>query len=108
MLVEPELKLNVYVLFGANFKLHDEALKFLSLVLLYFQSRAFTSEQYPGLAQRIGKITVELQSLAYDQLTQIWAFIGGKQLPSVVYKVRMVVLQGVHGPIPARAREEEE
>ena len=24
---------------------------------------------------------------------QVWAFIGGKQLPSVIYKVRMVALQ---------------
>lgn len=109
MLVQPELKLNAYVLFAAHFKLHEDALKFLSLLLLYFQSRAvFTSEQYQGLDQRAGKITVELRSHAYDQLTRIWAFIGGKQLPSVVYQVRMGVLQGLHGPIPAPAREEEE
>ena len=38
-------------------------------------------------------MTVELQSLGYEQLNQIWAFIGGKQLPSVIYKVRMIVLQ---------------
>ena len=28
-----------------------------------------------------------------EQLSQIWAFIGGKQLPSVLYKLRMVALQ---------------
>ena len=33
-------------------------------------------------------MVIELQ-----RLNQIWAFIGGKQLPSVVYRIGMVVLQ---------------
>jgi len=38
---------------------------------------------------------VELMSLTYEQLNQVWAFVGGKQLPSVIYRVRMIVLQDV-------------
>jgi hypothetical protein len=51
--------------------------------------------EYPALDRSIEKLTTELQSLSYEQLNQIWAFIGGKQLPSVIYKVRMVSLQGI-------------
>jgi hypothetical protein len=91
---EPELKLNLYVLFGANFKLYDQALKFLSYILTYFQSHpSFKSEEYPALDPRIEKLIVELQSLNFEQLNQVWAFIGGKQLPSVIYKLRLIVLQ---------------
>lgn len=93
-MLEPELKLNLYILFAANFKIYDQALKFISYVLTYFQSHSsFTSDGYPTLDPRIKKLTVELQSLNYEQLNQVWAFIGAKQLPSVIYKVRMVVLQ---------------
>lgn len=91
---EPELKLNLTVVFAANFKQYDEGLKFLSYVLAFFQSHgAFTPAEYPGLDTRIEKLTVELQSLTYEQLNQVWGFIGGKQLPAAFYKVRMVVVQ---------------
>jgi hypothetical protein len=92
--LEPELKLNLYILFAARFQQYKEALKFISHLLTYFQAHsAFTSAEYPALDPSIEKLTLELQSLSYEQLNQIWAFIGGKQLPSVIYKVRMVVIQ---------------
>lgn len=94
VVLEPELKLNLHLLFVANFTHYDQALKYISYVLTCFQTHpVFTSDECPALAPGIGKLTVELLSLNYEQLNQIWAFIGGKQLPSVVYKVRMVTLQ---------------
>lgn len=91
---EPELKLNLFVLLAAHFKHYDQGLKHLSCALTYFQANsAFTPEQYPGLDPRIEKLTAELQSLNYEQLNQMWAYIGAKQLPSVVYRVRLVTLQ---------------
>jgi Pvc16 N-terminal domain len=96
ILLEPEIKLNLHVIFAANFdiKNYDQALKFISFVLFFFQAHsAFTSAEFPTLDQSIEKLTIELQSLSYEQLNQVWAFIGAKQLPSVIYKVRMVSLQ---------------
>jgi hypothetical protein len=102
VVVEPELKLNLHVIFAANFATqssgkddsYSEALKYISYVLMFFQSHpAFTSAEYPALDPSIEKLTAELQSLSYEQLNQVWAFIGAKQLPSVIYKIRMVSLQ---------------
>jgi hypothetical protein len=94
VVLQPALNLNLHVLFAASFKRYDEALRYLSYVLTYFQSHlSFTPTQYPGLDPRIGKLTAELQSPTYEQVNQIWAFIGGKQLPSALYKVRMLTLQ---------------
>jgi hypothetical protein len=94
VVVQPQLRLNLHVLFAARFQQYDEALRYLSLILTHFQARpSFTASEYPGLDPRIEKLSVELLSLSYDQLNQLWAFVGGKQLPSVVYKVRMVSLQ---------------
>ena len=91
---EPELKLNLYVLFAANFKVYEEALKYLAVILTYFQSHAsFTQEGFPALDLRIEKLTLELQSPTFEHWNQIWGANGGKQLPSIIYKVRMVILQ---------------
>lgn len=94
VILMPELKLNLYVMFAANFKLYDVALKYLSHLLIFFQAHPmFIASEYPALDQRIEKLTMELQSPSFEQLNQIWAFIGAKQLPSLIYKLRMVVLQ---------------
>jgi hypothetical protein len=94
VVMDPALKLNLHVLFAAKFQQYDQALRMLSFVLTYFQShRGFTPEACPGLDARIEKLTAELLSLSYEQLNQVWAFVGGKQLPSVAYRIRMVTLQ---------------
>jgi hypothetical protein len=91
---QPELRLNLYVLFTANLKVYDEALKYLAYVMTFFQSHpSFTSESYPDLDPRIEKLIVELQSLNLEQVNQLWGFLGAKQLPGIVYKVRMIALQ---------------
>jgi hypothetical protein len=94
VMVAPELKLNLYILFAANFKLYDVGLRYLSLLLTFFQAHpVFTPVEYPDLDQRIERLVVELQCPSFEQLNQIWAFIGARQLPSVIYKVRMVPLR---------------
>jgi hypothetical protein len=94
VLREPEIKLNLYLLFAAYFKNYEQGLKQLSLVLTFFQSRpAFTRARYPGLDPRIEKLAVDLMSLGYEQLNQVWAFVGAKYLPSALYRVRLVALQ---------------
>jgi hypothetical protein len=91
---EPDVKINVHTLIGANYKQYDEALKFISLVILFFQSHpSFTPTEYPAMDPSIERLVVELQSPTYEQLNQIWGFVGTKQLPSVIYRIRMVVLQ---------------
>jgi hypothetical protein len=94
VVLQPELKLNLDLLLAAHFTHYDQALKYTSLVLTYFQSHpSFKQAEYPALDPRIEKLNVELVSLGYEQLSQIWAFVGSRQLPSMVYRLRMVALQ---------------
>ena len=94
VVLEPELKLNLQLLFAANFKQYDQGLRQLSLVLTFFQVHTvFTAERYPGLDPRIQRLGVDLISLSFEQLNQLWAFVGAKQLPSALYRVRLVALQ---------------
>ena len=102
---EPELKLSLSIMFAANFKIYEEAWKAISLVLTYFQSHlSFTSAEYPALSPKIGKLTVNLELLNFEQLNQVWAFLGAKHLPSVTYRIRMIIIQdevssGIQQPI---------
>jgi uncharacterized protein DUF4255 len=105
VLLEPEIKLNLHLLFAAYFKNYDQGLRQLSHVLAFFQSHpVFTRERYAALDRRIEKLGVDLISPSYEQLNQIWAFVGAKQLPSALYRVRMIALQdaepgALHPPI---------
>lgn len=94
VLLGPDLKVNLHVIFAANFKQYDHALRYVGHVLTFFQAnQTFTPDEHAGLDPRIERLTLELQSLSYEQLNQVWAFVGAKQLPSVVYKVRLVTLR---------------
>jgi hypothetical protein len=43
----------------------------------------------------IEKLILEMNSLNFDQLNQLWSIIGGKYQPSVVYRMRMVTVDSV-------------
>ena len=51
----------------------------------------FDKADYPDL-DPIEYLIVELYSLSFEQQNQLWASLGGKYMPSVVYKVRLVVI----------------
>jgi hypothetical protein len=92
----PETKLNLFILVaanpGANTGSYDTALKRLSEVITYFQGTSFFDKtDYPDL-DPIEYLIVELFSLSFEQQNQLWASLGAKYMPSVVYKIRLVVI----------------
>jgi hypothetical protein len=94
MTLQPELRLNLTLLFAARMTNYDMTLKALSNVLTFFQgSPAFFAEDYPSLDPRIGRIVMELHSVGPETLNQLWAAIGAKYQPSVLYRARLVTIQ---------------
>lgn len=94
-LVNPEIKLNLYVLFTANFGTNNygEALRFLSHVITFFQGRqVFHRQNAPALDEQIEKLIIELVTLSFEQQNHLWGFIGAKYIPSVLYKVRLLTV----------------
>lgn len=102
----PEIKLNLYILVSANFASGDaggsanttgvygEGLKQLSYVIGFFQGKnVFTTDNSPLLAPSIQKLIVELYSSSFEQQYNFWTVVGAKYLPSVLYRVRMLVYQ---------------
>jgi len=92
----PALKLNLVLLFAGRFQQYEQALRTLSLILTFFQARPlFTPTSSPGLPENVEHVAMDLLSYGPEQLNQLWACFGAKHLPSVIYRLRMVVLQDV-------------
>jgi hypothetical protein len=93
--VNPQLKLNLFVLFTANFDSnYTESLKFISYVIRFFQGKSvFTTENTPALDPEVKKIIVELHPMSFEQQNYLWGMVGGKYLPSALYKFRLLVVQ---------------
>ncbi|HMQ46516.1 MAG TPA: DUF4255 domain-containing protein [Saprospiraceae bacterium] len=90
----PEIYLNVYVLFAANNTNYDNALFYISKVIGFFQQEhVFTPATHPGLNPNIEKLILDLYSMSFEELNQLWSIMGGKYTPSVMYKMRMLAIQ---------------
>lgn len=100
--VNPDIKLNLYIQFaGFSDNKHDalpayeRALRLLDQVVFFFQfSNVFTNNQYPALLDGgIEKLIIEPVSLTFEQLNHLWATLGAKYMPSVIYKCRMLTFR---------------
>ena len=94
VLLPPPLKLNLVLVFAGRFQQYDQALRTLSLILGFFQARPlFTPASNPALPEGVERVAMDLLSYGPEQMNQMWACLGAKHLPSVVYRLRLVVLQ---------------
>ncbi len=89
----PRILLNLYVLFSANLSTYPTALSRIANVIQCFQSaNFFTQASYPSLDPKIEKLHMELYTMNFEQVNHLWSTLGGKYLPSVLYKMKMIVI----------------
>jgi hypothetical protein len=80
-------------LFSANRTGYPDALQHLSYILQFFQfQHVFTPITHPDLDPRIQKLIVDLCTLNFEQVNHLWSTLGGKYIPSVLYKVRQITI----------------
>lgn len=92
--VQPPVKVNLYLLFIGNFSDYAEAMKAVSQVVGFFQHRPSVAyASVPALSELEGRMTFELCSLTFEQINHLWGALGGKYVPSVLYKVGIVDLR---------------
>lgn len=92
--MNPEIKLNLYIMLVANWDDYRTGLEFLSGAIRFFQSKSvFTSDNTPDLDPVIRKLIVEMTTLNFEQQNHMWGSLGAKYMPSVLYKVRMITIQ---------------
>lgn len=83
--------INIYLIFTAYFNSSNylEALKFMSGVIAFFQSKnIFTPANSPMLSGDVDRIVAEMVNIDFKELSNLWGAVGGKYLPSVVYRFR--------------------
>lgn len=88
---------NLYLLFTCIHSTYTTALTRVSQVIEFFQGSQFFTEK-DGEAGTLDKgerfrLVVEMQNVSMEQLNHLWGFLGGKQKPSVLYKVRLIPLE---------------
>jgi len=87
----PPVPLNLYVLFSANRTDYNDCLKWLSLVIQFFQHQSvFTPQIYPAMDVRIQKLIADIYSLSFEQINHLWGTLGGKYMPSVLFRIKQV------------------
>lgn len=125
----PPAHINLYLLISSSpdaslSDAYELALDRLSLIVEFFQAKNFFSianSPHSSIAQSLGnpppdgirgteealrladiKMYVDLFSLTFEQLNHLWGSLGGKQIPSALYKVRIVPVQrrtGIDAPV---------
>jgi hypothetical protein len=91
-------EVNLYVLISAYHKNYDDGLKFLSRVLRFFQMNPVFENTPGGLSRKeelpegVEKIIVELYTAGFEQQNQIWASLSTGYIPSVIFKIRMIII----------------
>ena len=90
----PSLNINLFLQFAAYNNDYGEALKQLGYILSYFQSYPVLTKQNakhftePG----IDKLIFEIVNYSHQELSNLWSQLGAKYIPSVVYKMRMIII----------------
>ena len=94
----PPVSLNLFVLISAlHSDAYETALMRLSWAIEFFQVQKELS--FSMMAPTAGddardvKIYFDLYSLTFEQLNHLWGALGGKQVPFVLYKARVLALE---------------
>ena len=91
--------LNLLLIFAANYNNYDTALRRIDQVVSYFQGhKKFDLAGFPGAVPGLNpedelSITMELLSLSLEEINHLWGVLGGRQLPFVAYRGRLIKIE---------------
>lgn len=92
--INPAVVFNLVLLFTANFDDYEEALKFLNATITFFQANnSINTQNTPDLTDGISKLNFDIETANYREIHSLWSAMGAKYQPSIIYKVRSLVIQ---------------
>ena len=104
--VQPDIRLNLYVLFVARFKQYEQGLSYLSRIIQHFQNhRVFDNHNAPELNENVERLVIELVTLPFSEQNELWNSLRTTYHPSVLYKVKMVTLRDEEAMPTAEIKE---
>ena len=87
----PEIRIKLIVLFVSRFKQYDQGLRFLSLIIRFFQAnRLIDRDSAPELSPEIDRLFVEMMTMPMSEQNDIWNALRVCYLPSVAFRVSML------------------
>lgn len=89
------VNIDLYLMFSANYTAENyiEGLRFLSVVMNFFHDKmVFTQGNTVGLPADVQKVTFNKFNIDLGNMSHLWAALGAKYKPSVIYKVQMVTI----------------
>ena len=89
------LHLDIYAMLAASYdaQIYAEGLKMLSAALMYFQTYPVLNPQNsPGMPSGLEQLSFEISNLRVEEMGQMWGNLGGRYVPSVMFKIRTVSL----------------
>lgn len=106
----PPVNLNLFLLISANCNTYTNSLRCISKTIEFFQGKKLftnenttyeTKEDFDVLEHF--KLITMLYTPTFEEMNYIWGTLGGRQLPSVIYKIQLIeidqkVLSGT-GPV---------
>ena len=102
--LNPPIELDLLLLFVAHKKDYGTALRDLSSVISFFQANpVFDEQKNPNLNssvvepgkkpwQLIERLSFTMHTLTLEQQNNLWAMLGSKYIPSVVFKMKMITV----------------
>ncbi|MDY8138101.1 DUF4255 domain-containing protein [Aquimarina sp. 2201CG5-10] len=96
-----KIYLNLYIMFSANRSDYTESLKSISKIIEFFQSKRVFTQSNTSFDRELNgmdnikdfKFNVELFTPSFEEMNFIWGTLGGKQYPSVIYKVSVLHIE---------------
>jgi hypothetical protein len=93
--VSPYERFNIDILISSNFDDYAETLRYLNEVLVFFQVHPrIKADDFSSMPAGVDKLDFEIEKINYVQMQGLWTSMGAKYVPSVIYKMRLVTMQG--------------
>lgn len=96
----PKVSLNLYMMFSANNTTYKESLKSISKIIEFFQGKKVFTQDNTNYKKEDEMLDVknfrfitDLFTPSFEELNFIWGTLGGKQYPSVIYKVSLIEIE---------------
>lgn len=78
---------------GHDAEIYEEGLKLVSAALMFFQSNpVMTPQNTPEMPTGISQLSIDIANLKVEEIGQLWGNLGGRYVPSVMFKVRSVII----------------
>lgn len=97
----PVVHLNLFIIISANCETYDKSLRSISKVIQFFQGKKiFNSTNTVYNRDNVSfdffdyfRFVIDLYTPGFEELNHLWGILGGRQLPSVIYRIQLIEIE---------------